>query len=225
MAGSGVAFFCLALLSPPCRADEVKPRGANTFQMVTGYDSDEDKSRWDALFSTRSYVYGKEPAAFLRDNVQLLPMGKALDIAMSEGRNGVFLATKGFTVDGVDISDVALRKAQRLARENRVTITTINADLNHYVIKPENYDVIININFLLRSLVPQIKRGLKKGGVVVFENQTVEQLNNPGGHSVPRDFLLRKGELKELFRDFQVLVYREINDGKTAMAGLIAKKP
>ncbi len=193
--------------------------------MVTGQDSDEDRSQWDQLFKTEDYVYGTEPASFLRDNVRILPVGRALDIAMAEGRNAVFLAKKGFIVDGVDYSEVALRKAQRLAKKNHVTINTINADLNQYKIKPDSYDVIVNIQFLLRELVPEIKRGLKRGGVVVFENYTLEHLKNPGGRGMRKDYLLAKGELRDLFKDFEVLVYRETNDGKEALASLIARKP
>lgn len=206
-------------------AGEIRPHGLNVYQMVTGDDTEEDRDRWDTIFRTDKYVYGKEPAAFVRDNVNLMPIGRALDIAMSEGRNGVFLAKKGFSVDGVDYSEVAIQKAKRLARENHVSINTINADLNHYVIKPDTYTVILNIDYLQRSLIAQIKRGLKRHGVVVFENETVEQLKNPGGQNIPRDYLLGKGELRELFKDFEILVYRETNDGKEAKASLVARKP
>ena len=204
---------------------EITPRGANAYQMVTGVDSEEDRNQWDAKFNTASYVYGTEPAGFVRDNVHVFKLGKALDIAMSEGRNAVFLAKKGFNVDGVDYSEVAIRKAKRLARNNHVTINAINADLSHYKIKPESYELIVNIQFLLRSLVPQIKSGLKHGGMVVFENYTVDQLQNPDGQGIRRDYLLGKGELRELFKDFEILVYRETNDGNDAVASLIARKP
>ncbi len=204
---------------------ELRPRGANAYQMVTGDDAEDDRRQWDAIFNTRAYVFGKEPAPFLRDNIGLLPVGRVLDIAMSEGRNAVYLAKKGFYVEGVDISEMAIRKAKLLARENHVTINTINADLNHYQIKPATYEVIVNIFYLQRSLIPQIKAGLKKGGVVVFESHTVDQLNNTVGQSLRRDQLLAKGELRELFKDFEILIYRETNDGKDAVASLLARKP
>lgn len=159
------------------------------------------------------------------ENVDILPVGRALDIAMGEGRNAVFLAKKGFVVEGVDLSEVAIRKAKRLAKENKVEILTIAADLNTYQIKPETYEVILNIQYLQRSLVPQIKRGLKRGGVVVFENQTLDQLSLPNSSGVRRDYLLRAGELKELFKEFKILHYSEKNDGKQAVARLVAMKP
>lgn len=208
----------------PSNSDTVS-KGLNVFQKVTGDDSESDRSQWDQVYDQEKYVFGKEPAEVLLSNFDILPVGRALDIAMGEGRNAVFLAKKGFTVDGVDISEVAIRKAKRLAKENRVTIGTINADLNTYQIKPDTYEVILNIQYLQRSLIPQIKRGLKRGGVIVFENQTTEQLSLPGSGGLRRDYLLSPGELKELFKEFKILQYAETNDGKQAIATLIAIKP
>jgi 2-polyprenyl-3-methyl-5-hydroxy-6-metoxy-1,4-benzoquinol methylase len=131
--------------TPLGASSEIHPKGVGAYQMVTGDDPEQDRRQWDALFNTGNYVFGKDPAPFLKENVDLLPVGHALDIAMSEGRNAVFLAKKGFIVDGVDYSEVALRKARLLAHENHVTINTINADLTQYQIKSEAYDVIVNI--------------------------------------------------------------------------------
>ncbi|MBU0732640.1 MAG: hypothetical protein KKG10_00635, partial [Proteobacteria bacterium] len=51
------------------------------------------------------YERGLEPARLLVDNAHLLPKGKALDVAMGNGRNAVYLARMGYEVEGVDISD------------------------------------------------------------------------------------------------------------------------
>lgn len=206
-------------------ADEISPKGSNAYQLVTGDDSEEDRRHWDRIYNRRSYVYGKEPAAFLKDHLHLLSSGRVLDIAMGEGRNAVFLAQRHFPVDGVDISEVALRKAKRLARENRVNITPVLADLTRYRIKPESYSVIINFDYLQRNLIPQIKSGLRHHGVLVFENYTVAQLTNPNGQYLHRDTLLAPGELREMFKGFEVLYYRESNNGLEAKAQLVARKP
>lgn len=223
----GVSILALALAMGQTQvlAGDVRPKGQNAYQMVTGDDVEEDRRQWDIKYNTKVYIFGREPALFLKKNIERLPVGTALDIAMGEGRNAVYLAKKGFNVVGVDLSEVALRKARRLARENKVSIHTVNADLNTYTIKPESYDVIVNINYLQRSLIPQIKKGLKKGGYVVYENHYVDQLKNALGQNIRRDYLLEKGELKELFKDFEIVVYKESNDGKDAYASLIARKP
>ncbi|MGZ3710009.1 MAG: class I SAM-dependent methyltransferase [Bdellovibrionota bacterium] len=215
------------LASPglPARADETRPGGVNAYQKVTGDDAEDDRKHWDSIYKTGKYVFGREPADFVRDQIGLLHGGRALDIAMGEGRNAVFLAKKGFNVDGVDLSEVALKKARQLARQNRTFVNTINADLTTYSIKPESYDVILNIDYLQRSLIPQIKRGLKHGGIVIFENETVEQVKNVPDQKLVREYLLEKGELRTAFKEFEILVYRETNDGKEAKASLVARKP
>ncbi len=201
------------------------PKGVNLYQKVTGEDAEEDQKGWDALFETTDYVFGKEPSEFLKKHVSVLKKGgRVLDLAMSEGRNAVFLAKYGFKVEGVDFSEVALRKAKLLARERNVSIKTIKADLNLYKIEPAAYDVILSIHYLQRSLIPQMKKGLKPGGIVVFENYTMEQLNNDDGRSLRRDYLLEKGELKSLFSDLDIMVYSETNNGKEALAQIIARR-
>ena len=210
---------------PISGTNEVRPSGETTWQLITGDDPDDDRRQWDQIYNKREYVFGKEAAAFLREQVDRLPIGRALDIATGEGRNAVFLAKKGFQVDAVDLSEVALKKARRLARENHVTINTIEADLNTYTIRPGYYDVILNFDYLQRSLIPEIKRGLRRGGIVVYENYTIKQLENTGGKALQRNFLLDEGELPKLFKDFKILVYRQTNDGKNARASLIAQKP
>ncbi|MBI3534120.1 MAG: methyltransferase domain-containing protein [Deltaproteobacteria bacterium] len=209
-----------------CFSDETRSKGKTEYQMVTGDDSEEDRSQWDKKYKTKTYIFGKEPALFLKEHVHLLPVGKALDIAMGEGRNAIYLAKKGFIVEGVDISEVALQKAKMLARDNNVTskLLVINADLNTYTIKSDYYEVIIDFYYLQRSLFPQIKKGLKKGGIVVFETYTEEQLKNKEGQRIPKDYLLKIGELREAFKDFEILVYRETNNGKEAIASLVARK-
>lgn len=220
----GLSLTCLSQAHAALNQSDLKPAGNNAYQSITGDDSDDDRGQWDQLYQAKEYVYGTEPAKFLTEAVEFLPRGRAMDIAMGEGRNAVFLAKKGFVVEGVDYSEEALRKAKKLASNHHVVVHTINADLNQYRFKEATYDVMLNIDYLQRSLVPQIKRGLKKGGVVVFETATIDQLKNVKGQAIPVDFLLKPGELKQLFRDFEILVYRETNDGKMAKASMIARK-
>ncbi|MGB9627316.1 MAG: class I SAM-dependent methyltransferase [Thermodesulfobacteriota bacterium] len=187
-----------------------------------------DRKRWDERFKGKEFAFGKEPNPFLKKHIWLLPKGKALDIASGEGRNAVFLAQHGFEVDAVDISRVALKKAQKLAKERGVKINTLYADLKTYQIEEEKYDLIANFYFLRRSLIAKIKKGLKKGGVVIFETYTLEQrqIGSEGPKQVK--YFLKPNELLRLFKDFRILFYREgiFKEGgrRKAVASLIAKK-
>jgi len=187
-----------------------------------------DQKRWDERFRGKGFAFGKEPNPFLKKQIHLLPKGKTLDIAAGEGRNAVFLAQQGFDVDAVDISGVGLKKAQKLAGEIGVKINTLFADLNTYQIEKEKYDLIANLYFLRRSLIPKIKRGLKKGGRVIFETYILEQRNI--GTEGPKDpkYFLKPNELLRLFKGFHILYYREgiFKEGgrRKAVASLIAEK-
>ena len=96
--------------------------------------------------------------------------GKTLDIAMGEGRNGVFLATQGFEVIGIDISEIGLNKAQALATEHGVTIKTQLVDLERHQFSEEAYDLIICTYYLQRDLFPKIVKALKTGGFFYLSN-------------------------------------------------------
>jgi tellurite methyltransferase len=175
-----------------------------------------------------SYIHEHEensqPAQFLVDNIQLLPRGKVLDIAMGSGRNTIYLAKMGFEVEGVDISENAVKTALQMAQENNVVIQAQVLDLEKdYQIKSSTYDIIICFNYLQRSLMPQIKAGLKIGGMIVYETFIIDQIRF--GRPRNPDFLLKYNELLDMFRDFRCLRYREgIIEDRKAIASLIAEK-
>ncbi|MDY6971343.1 MAG: methyltransferase domain-containing protein [Thermodesulfobacteriota bacterium] len=165
-----------------------------------------------------------EPSQFLAENIELLPKGRVLDVAMGIGRNAIHLASMGFQVEGVDISPEAVKAALELARKSGVNLDARVADLeSHYLIDRDVYDVIICFNYLQRSLIQQIKDGLRSGGMIVYETFIVDQAQF--GKPKNPDYLLKHNELLDMFRDFRCLRYREgIIDNRKAIAGIIAEK-
>ena len=63
-----------------------------------------------------------DPNDFLRSAMGTAPPGRALDVAMGEGRNAVHLASLGWKVTGFDVSEVGLEKARERAKQAGVTI-------------------------------------------------------------------------------------------------------
>ena len=171
-----------------------------------------------------SHETGFEPAQFLVENIGLLPKGRALDIAMGGGRNAVYLAKKGFAVEGVEISAGAVDSARKLAQKEGVTIKAGVADLEaNYIIEKDKYDVIICFSYLQRSLIPRIKDGLRRGGLVVYETFIIDQAK--WGKPKNPDYLLKHNELLDMFRDFRCLRYREgVIEGRKAIASIVAEK-
>jgi tellurite methyltransferase len=189
------------------------------------FSKEQDRLFWNERYRVETYIYRKEPADFLKEHVDILPKGRALDIAMGEGRNAVFLAKNGFEVDGCDISEVAISKAQQLARENNVVINTFTADLETYKLPEDAYDVILCFYYLQRDLVPQIKSALKPGGMVVFETYTTENLEREFEGPKNEDYLLKPNELLKYFIDLKIVYYRElVLNNKKAVASIIARK-
>lgn len=165
-----------------------------------------------------------EPAQFLVENIELLPGGRALDVAMGSGRNAIYLAKMGFDVEGVDVSPAVVNTALESARKAGVAIRVQVVDLEgDYLIQKDTYEVIVCFNYLQRSLMPQIKGGLRKGGMVVYETFIVDQAHF--GRPKNLDYLLKHNELLNMFRDFRCLCYREgIVKGPKAIASIIAQK-
>ncbi|MPZ76094.1 MAG: methyltransferase domain-containing protein, partial [Deltaproteobacteria bacterium] len=133
--------------------------------------------RWDRQHAVRPGA--DQPSSFLREildrNGWQIPPGLALDMATGNGRNALFLAERGFTVIGIDVSSIALEEARRRAAEKFLQITWRRADLEQMQLPHEAYDLIVNFNYLQRSLIPHIKKSLKVGGHVIFETFLIDQ--------------------------------------------------
>lgn len=153
------------------------------------------------------------PAPFLRDCLPLLPRGRALDVACGRGRNALFLASHGFTVDAVDRDEQALAELQSAAARHGLTsISTRALELEDAARPPEfraaGYDVIIGFFYLHRPLFPALLRALKPGGVLVYETFLVDN-HLRHGHPRRREFCLERNELLDLARGLRILRYDE----------------
>ena len=189
--------------------------------------SEDDRNRWNRRYNTGEYIYGKEPLTFLKEKLGILVRGKALVLAMGEGRNAVFLAENGFDVDGCDISEKAIEKTKLFASESGVELNAFVADLEEYKIPVDKYDLITCFYYTQMDLIPQIKEGLRKGGMVMFETYSIDHLKYGKDAPGPKNpaYLLKHNELLDSFRDFRILYYREseITENKSVVS-LIAHK-
>ncbi|HJX11520.1 MAG TPA: class I SAM-dependent methyltransferase [Candidatus Binatia bacterium] len=189
----------------------------------------DDQVRWDrqhAAGQGTSHASGFLKEILLSDSWPI-PRGRALDIATGKGRNAIFLAEQGFDVVAIDVSPVALDEARRRAAEKSLSISWQQADLEQIELPKTTCDLIVNFNYLQRSLIPQIKAALKPGGHVIFETYLIGQ--EMIGHPKNPAYLLRHNELLDLFRDFRVLCYREgkfsAGEETAFRAGILAEKP
>ncbi len=187
-----------------------------------------DQVRWDRQHAAG---HGSDDASGFLKEILLsdswpIRRGRALDIATGKGRNAIFVAEQGFDVVAIDVSPVALDEARRRAAVKSLSISWQQADLERIELPEATYDLVVDFNYLQRSLIPQIKAALKPGGHVIFETYLTGQ--EMIGHPKNPAYLLRPNELLNLFRDYRVLCYREgkFSEGEeTAFrAGILVEK-
>ena len=144
---------------------------------------------WNERYSEAEYVFGTEPNDFLKEQFQHIPEGgRVLCLAEGEGRNAVFLAEQGYRVTAMDLSDVGLNKALKLAIDRDVSITTQVADLADYQFGENEWDGIVSIwahmpTDVRQYIHTQIVPALRPNGVFILEAYTEQQLtmNAVGG--------------------------------------------
>jgi SAM-dependent methyltransferase len=179
--------------------------------------------RWNDRYATPEYTYGTEPNDFLAAMVDRIPQGRVLSLGEGEGRNAVFLARRGYDVLGVDASAVGLAKARDLAAAAGVTIGTQVADLARYEIAPARWEGIVSIFCHLPPAVRervhrQVVRGLKPGGVYVYEAYTPKQLEHGTGGPPDRELLVTLAEAERELAGLDLVIAeeteREVLEGK-----------
>lgn len=146
----------------------------------------------------------------LATHCNLFPKGYALDIACGLGQNASFLAKKGFCVDALDISDKALAMLQ-----NKKNIQTFCMDVRDFPWPKGYYQLILNINFLDRTIFSQIIDALAPNGYLFFKTFTYRS-------SMNAKYVLEKNELLQAFHTLEIVYYSLIEEEKRAL--LIAKK-
>lgn len=185
----------------------------------------KDKEKWDSKYSAEDCLAGRDPCSWLTENQGALTgNGRALDLAMGEGRNAIFAAQLGYEVLGVDISEVGARKAESFARQKGVSIETQVVDLDTWPVPENTFDLVICFYFLDRRLFPAIRDCLKPGGLVIYETFNKDHLKYSG---LKTDWVLDYGELTTTFADYRILHYRETDDhdDEKGTASILARKP
>lgn len=169
--------------------------------------SQKDKEKWDKKYTEMAGLLQMRPPSELVSRfLDEVPGHNALDLACGGGRHSMYLAEKGFSVDAVDISTVALKALRQKADLGRINI--IEADLDTFTPTQNAYDLIVKTNYLDRPLIERAKAALKPGGIMIVETYMADAQNEKPDSNP--DYLLQKDELPSLFKEgFSVLEYKE----------------
>jgi SAM-dependent methyltransferase len=143
---------------------------------------------------------------------ELLPAGKALDLACGAGRNALYLAGLGWRVTAVDRSAVALHFL-RTQTPSSGSLEIHHADLERgeFPIAPDSYDLICDILYLQRDLFAAIRAGIRPGGVFAG----AIHLKMIGRSS---EFRMAAGELRAEFAGWKIHYYSEAEGAARILA-------
>lgn len=203
------------------------------------YTSNMSNTFWNERYSGDELAYGEAPNDFLSIMANQLPtFGHALDIGAGEGRNALFLASRGLNVLAVDQSEVGIRKAQRLAQERGLTLRAQATDLQDFDAEHNSFDVIssifVHLPATLRAVVhKRVVAWLKQGGVFLLEAYAPDQIERDTGG--PKDPSLLAslevilGDLDALEIEHQAALVRNVSEGrfhtgKASVVQVLARK-
>lgn len=109
-------------IEPPVRPDHDHPdhdhpdHGDQTAMFTQGF--------WDTRYASADRIWSGRPNARLVAHVTGLAPGTAIDVGCGEGADAVWLASRGWQVTGVDVSQVALDRAREHATDAGVADRT-----------------------------------------------------------------------------------------------------
>ena len=165
-----------------------------------------DAEFWNQyLVKNRRQWLNSAPNGFLVEIVKGRKPGKALDVAMGEGRNAIWLAQQGWDVTGFDPADQAVAaarsKAQQLGLNMRTEITT----MEQFDFGENQWDLIVLSYAGCSQVARQVEKALRPGGILVEEAFHTDALKTMkiGGS------LCKPGELPNAFQSLRVLRYEE----------------
>lgn len=186
---------------------------------------DAEREDWNDVFR-ESTTFKTTANQFLIDVTRGRRPGSALDIAMGQGRNAIYLASQRWRVTGVDISDEGIRIAKETAAKQRLKLDAVLQDVQKYDLGTSRWDLVTLIYAGDDTkLLERIKTGLRRGGLVVVEffHSEATQGTGIGGFET--------GELAKQFAGWKILRDEVVDDvadwglRKTKLVRFAAQKP
>ncbi len=170
---------------------------------------------WDERYAAEDYIFGTEPADFVRRAEPMLPRGaRVLCLAEGEGRNAVFLAGQGHLVTGIDMSAVGLAKAARLAAARGVTVDLRVADVMAWDGADSPWDAVVAVFIHFRAgerarVAAALARGLAPGGLFLFHAYAPGQIALGTGGPKDPGMLAGQAEVVADFPGWDVAMARD----------------
>ncbi|MBX6371496.1 MAG: class I SAM-dependent methyltransferase [Acidothermus sp.] len=149
-----------------------------------------NSSEWDLRYQETERLWSPEPNVFVAEITAPLPPGTALDLGCGEGRNARWLASRGWTVTGVDFSAVALERARKDADAAGVNVRWIQADVTTWKPSARAFDLVVSCYLHLpaaemRAALANAAQALRAGGMLLVVGHA--RVNLTDGVGGPQD--------------------------------------
>ncbi|MEF9934311.1 MAG: methyltransferase domain-containing protein [Clostridium sp.] len=156
----------------------------------------DKQTKWDSRYLDKDFLL-EGPDRFLIDSLSLLSKGSVLDLASGDGRNSIYLAKNGFNVTAVDFSIEALKRLEKFANNEDITVKTALCDITN----PKKLSFLGKFNNILIShykvddnILPTLEKMLHSGGSLIYYTFNEEHHRATGFN---HRFCLKKNELKD----------------------------
>lgn len=195
---------------------------------------------WDERYAGADYLFGTEPADFLKREAGVLPpASRVLCLADGEGRNSVYLAGRGHQVTAMEASGVALDKARALAAGKGVSVAFRQSGIEDWD-WTQGFDAVLGIFIqfappAMRARIHQgIAQAVKPGGLVMLHGYAPRQIANGTGGPRAEENMYTLDLLRSDFAGWEVLRAEDydtvIQEGKghagqSALIDFIARRP
>ena len=159
---------------------------------------------FDKVYSSDRPSFSQNPSALLVEAIEGRPPGRALDVAMGQGRNALFLAQRGWSVTGFDVSDKGLAVARANASKTGVTVRAVKSTIEEFDYGTAQWDLLALIYVPASAhegpAMATLARALKPGGLLVIESFASDR-SAPQRRPVDID----PAALKATLSDFDIL--------------------
>jgi SAM-dependent methyltransferase len=183
-----------------------------------------DANDWNERYGAIELVWGVAPNRFVERELAPLAPGRALDLACGEGRNAIWLASRGWEVTAIDFADVAIAKGRRLAEAEGVTIEWVVDDVTRCPLPSEAFDVVLVAYLQLAApardeVVRRAAGAVAPGGTFLLVAHDSRNLTD--GHGGPQDpaVLYRADDVVRLLDGFDVVHAGEVRRPVTTADG------
>jgi SAM-dependent methyltransferase len=144
---------------------------------------------WDDRYRSANRLWSGQPNHQLVAQAADLPPGAALDAGCGEGADALWLASRGWTVTAVDVSEVALERAAAHAAEqgDQVAgrISWQQADLLSWDPAPQRFD-LVSAHFMhlpspeLESMHGRLAAAVRPGGTLLIVGHDLDHFASVG---------------------------------------------